>query len=116
MKFSKSIRSILFLAGIFALIAIACGGSAPDDPNAPTRTPRPTATPKITVELELINKTQKPLCYLFVSPSDEEFKKEYLDGTEIAPGESYTVSGFDAGEYNAKTYEMAFISSRLITY
>jgi len=103
MKFSKTMKPLFFFVSILALVAIACGGSAAD-PNAPTRTPRPTATPKISVSLKVVNETQKPLCYLLVAPSDEEFKKEYLDGVEIAPGESHTVSGFDAGEYNVKVH------------
>ena len=104
MKLSKTLKPLLFLISILGLVAIACGGSAPADPNAPTRTPRPTATPKIEVELEVINETQNSLCYLLVAPSDKDFDKEYLEGIEIVPGEAYTVSGFDAGEYNVKVH------------
>ena len=107
MKLSKTLKPLkpmLFLISILALVVIACGGSAPADPNAPTRTPRPTVAPKIEVELEVINETQNSLCYLLVAPSDKDFDKEYLDGIELAPGESYTISGFDAGEYNVKVH------------
>lgn len=104
MKLSKTLKPLFFLIVVLALAAMACSSSSSSDPNAPTSTPRPTATPKISVELEVFNKTDTPLCYLLVSPSDEEFDKEYLNGVEIAPGESYTVGGFDAGEYNVKVH------------
>lgn len=103
MKSMKALKPLFFLIVVLTLATIACGGSA-SDPNAPTRTPRPTATPKIEVELEIFNETQTSLCYLLVAPSDEEFDKEYLDGVEIAPGESYTIGGFDTGEYNVKVH------------
>jgi hypothetical protein len=105
MKLIKTLKPLFFIISILSIVAIACGSSTPADPDAPTRTPRPTATPKIEVELEVINETQKSLCYLLVAPSDEEFEKEYLDGTEVAPGASYTVSGFDVGEYNVKVHD-----------
>lgn len=104
MEFVKNLKPLFFMISMLALIAIACGGSA-SDPNAPTSTPRPTATPKISVSLKVINETQNSLCYLLVAPSDQEFDKEYLDGTEIAPGESQTVGGFDTGEYNVKVHD-----------
>lgn len=100
---SKTFR---FLALLIALVlaTLACGSST-TDPNAPTSTPRPTATPKLEIDLKVINETSKPLCYLFVSKSDAEFKKEYLDGAQIAPGEDYTVKGFDSGEYNVRIHD-----------
>jgi hypothetical protein len=104
MNCTKTLSPLYFFIIILAVMALACGSSTPTDPDAPTRTPRPTATPKIEVELEVFNETQNPLCYLLVAPSDEEFDKEYLNGVEIAPGESYTVGGFDAGEYNVKVH------------
>jgi hypothetical protein len=104
MKLTTTLKHLLFLVSILAIVAIACGSSAPDEPNAPTSTPRPTEAPKINVELEVFNETEASLCYLLVAPSDEEFNKEYLDGVEIAPGESYTVGGFDVGEYNVKVH------------
>jgi len=104
MKLTKTLKPLLFLVSILAIVAIACGSSTPDEPNAPTSTPRPTAVPKVSVDLEVFNETEASLCYLLVAPSDEEFNKEYLDGVEIAPGESYTVSGFDTGEYNVKVH------------
>jgi hypothetical protein len=105
MNHTKALSPLYFFVIILAVMAIACGSSAPADPNAPTRTPRPTATPKIEVELEVINETQNSLCYLLVAPSDEEFDKEYLDGVEIVPGESHTISGFNTGEYNVKVHD-----------
>lgn len=104
MKHTKTLFPLYFFVIILVVMALACGSSTLADPDAPTRTPRPTATPKIEVELEVINETQNSLCYLLVAPSDEEFDKEYLDGVEIAPGESHAVSGFDAGEYNVKLH------------
>lgn len=105
MNHTKTLSPLYFFVIILALMAIACGSSTPVAPDAPTRTPRPTATPKIEVELEVINETQKSLCYLLVAPSDKEFDKEYLNGVEIAPGESHTVSGLDTGEYNVKVHD-----------
>ena len=104
MKFSNTLFPLYFFVIMLAVMALACGSSAPNDPNAPTRTPRPTAIPKNEVELEIFNETQNSLCYLLVAQSDEEFDKEYLNGVEIAPGESYTVGGFDTGEYNVKVH------------
>jgi len=104
MNRTKTLSPLYFFVIILAVMALACGSSTPADPDAPTRTPRPTATPKLEVELEVFNETQNSLCYLLVAPSDEEFDKEYLNGVEIAPGESHTVSGFDAGEYNVKVH------------
>lgn len=104
MKSLKALKPLLFFIIVLALAAMACSSSSSSDPNAPTSTPRPTATPKIEVELEVFNETQNSLCYLLVAPSDEEFDKEYLNGVEIAPGESYTVGGFDTGEYNVKVH------------
>ncbi|HKJ39010.1 MAG TPA: hypothetical protein VJ972_09555 [Anaerolineales bacterium] len=104
MKLTKTLKPLLFLVSILAIVAIACGSRTPAERNALTSTPRPTAVPKVSVDLEVFNETEASLCYLLVAPSDEEFNKEYLDGVEIAPGESYTVSGFDTGEYNVKVH------------
>ncbi len=96
----KNLR--LFVPLLVLLIAsLACGNS---DPNAPTRTPAPTATPKLEIRLEVANETQKPICYLFVAPAGKEFKKDYLDGKEIAPGESHTFEGFEPGQYNVRAH------------
>lgn len=103
MKTNKPLKPLFFLLSIFALVAIACSSSTPD-PDAPPPTPRPTEVPKINVSLQVVNETQASLCYLFVVPSDEEFDKEYLNGEDIAPGESHTFSGFEAGEYNVKVH------------
>ena len=103
MKRSKIFTPIIFLLSIFVLVAIACSSSTPD-PDAPPPTPRPTDVPKINVSLKVINETQSSICYLLVAPSDEEFKKEYLNGEQIAPGESHTFSGFEVGEYNVKVH------------
>ncbi len=100
----KSFRFLVILAALI-LATLACGSSTTTDPNAPTLTPRPTATPKLAIDLKVINETQKPLCYLFISPADKEFKKEYLDGTQIAPGDSYTAPGFDSGKYNVRIHD-----------
>ncbi len=103
MKLRKPLLPLLFFIGIFLLVSIACSSSTPD-PDAPTSTPRPTDVPKVNVSLKVINETQSSLCYLLVAPSDEEFKKEYLNGETIDPGESHTFSGFEVGEYNVKVH------------
>lgn len=95
--------SILLALTTLILASLACG--SPSDPSAPTSTPRPTATPKMEIELKVINNTQLSLCYLLISPSDEDFNKEYLDGDEIAPGDTYSVHGFEVGEYNVKVHD-----------
>ena len=102
----RTLKPIIFLISVFVLVAIACSSSTPDTPNpdAPPPTPRPTDVPKINVSLKVINETQSSLCYLLVAPSDEEFKKEYLNGESIEPGESHTFSGFETGEYNVKVH------------
>ncbi len=100
---SKAFR---FLAILIALVlaTLACGSST-TDPNAPTSTPRPSATPKLVIDLKVINETKTPLCYLLVAPADKEFDKEYLDGKKIEPGESYTIPGFDPGKYNVRIHD-----------
>ncbi len=103
MKLRKPFLPLLFFISIFLLVSIACSSSTPD-PDAPTSTPRPTDVPKVNVSLKVINETQSSLCYLLVAPSDEEFKKEYLNGETIDPGESHTFSGFEVGEYNVKVH------------
>ena len=104
MNIKKLLPVFLFIS-VLALAAIACGASVPDDPNAPTAPPPATATPKISVRLEVINETSGPLCYLLVAPSDEEFNNEYLNGETIESGESHTFAGFDTGEYNVKVHD-----------
>ncbi len=103
MKLRKPLLPLLFFISIFLFVSIACSSSTPD-PDAPTSTPRPTDVPKVNVSLKVINETQSSLCYLLVAPSDEEFKKEYLNGETIDPGESHTFSGFEVGEYNVKVH------------
>lgn len=97
----KNLPILLALATII-LATLACGSS---DPNAPTAAPRPTSTPKMEIELKVVNQTETSLCYLLVAPSEEEFTKEYLNGDQIAPGESYSVTGFDPGKYNVKVHD-----------
>lgn len=96
----KKLRLFIPLLVLLAA-SLACGDT---DPNAPTRTPAPTSTPKLEIKLEIVNETQKPICYLFVVAAGKDFNKEYLDGKEIAPGESYTIDGFDAGNYNVRAH------------
>jgi hypothetical protein len=96
----KNLRLFIPLLVLLA-VSLACGNS---DPNAPTSTPAPTATPKLQISLQVVNETQKSICYLFVVTAGKEFNKEYLDGKEIAPGESYTIDGFDAGKYNVRAH------------
>lgn len=112
---SKTIR---FLIALFALLAatLACGTGSTDantpadapkstDAPKPTEMPEPTEAPKMEIELKVINETQVPLCYLFVAPDDKEFRLEYLDGKEIAPGESFSVPGFEPGKYNVRIHD-----------
>lgn len=100
---SKTFRFIVILIAL-VLATLACGSSA-TDPNQPTSTPKPTATPELSIDLKVINETQKPLCYLLVAPSDKEFDKEYLNGTKIEAGASHTVSGFTTGKYNVRIHD-----------
>lgn len=96
----KKLR-LLFPLLVLLVANLACGNS---DPNAPTSTPAPTATPKLEISLQVNNETQKPICYVFVAPAGKEFTKEYLDGKEVVPGESYTIEGFEAGKYNVRAH------------
>lgn len=100
MKLIKS-QNIMFLSITLLMLASLACRAATDIPS----TPEKTATPTISVSLEVFNETQKPLCYLLISPSDDEFSKEYLDGLEIAPGKSHKVNGFEVGEYNVKIHD-----------
>jgi hypothetical protein len=104
MKRTFKIKALLFFISIFVLVSLACASSTPA-PQAPTELPVSSATPELSISLQVFNETQNSLCYLLVAPSDEVFDKEYLDGVEIGPGESYTVSGFQMGEYNVKVHD-----------
>jgi hypothetical protein len=94
----KTFRFLVILVAL-VLATLACGSSTTVNPNMPT------STPELSIDLKVINETQKPLCYLLVAPADKEFDKEYLNGTKIEAGASHTVSGFKSGKYNVRIHD-----------
>lgn len=89
--------------------ALACGPSAPSPTPVPTETvPPATPTPTLTPtpsgpSLQIINQSGRTITGVYISPTDaDEWGENWLTGSVIQDGESYTISGLTPGTYDLR--------------
>ncbi len=104
---------------VLALAALACGGGATEPTAVPPTAVPPTAVPptaappaeepaagssKGTASLILENQSSLTLCYLYISPANQDSWGDDQLGADntVPPGSSFTITDIPAGTYDLR--------------